>query len=63
MSDAPRITSVYSFTNGMTMVFDQNGKQMPEFQGLTAEVMPLIRAAGFTGDVPYGSYEPTRSET
>ncbi len=50
------ITNVYSFTNGMTMVFDQYGKQMPDFQGSTREVVPKIRAAGFAGEILYGSW-------
>jgi hypothetical protein len=45
----PKITNVYSFPNGMTMVFDQFGNQMPDYQGKTEEVMPKIKAAGFTG--------------
>jgi hypothetical protein len=52
MRDEPTITNVYSFTNGMTAVFDQHGQQMPEFQGRTEDVMPKIRAAGYTPDVP-----------
>jgi hypothetical protein len=47
----PVITNVYEFGNGMCMVYDQYGKQMPDFQGLTYECLPKIRAAGFTGDV------------
>lgn len=54
--DKPKITNVYSFTNGMTMVFDQFGQQMPDYQGRTEEVVPKIRAAGFTGEIPYGSF-------
>jgi len=54
--DCPRITNVYSFTNGMTMVFDQFGKQMPQYQGYTHEVMPLIKATGFDGPFEYGSF-------
>jgi hypothetical protein len=50
----PKITNVYSFPNGMTMVFDQFGHQMPEYQGKTEEVMPKIKATGFAG-------EPTRA--
>ena len=52
----PRITHVYAFTNGQTMVFDQFGKQMPEFQGQSAEVEPKIRAAGFSGDIAHGTW-------
>ena len=27
------LTNVYVFQNGMVMAFDQDGAQMPEFQG------------------------------
>ena len=47
-----KITNVYNWANGMTMVFDQYGQQMPEFQGRTEEVIPKIRAAGFGETVP-----------
>ena len=46
------ITHVYNFANGMTMVFDQYGQQMPDYQGYTEQVMPKIRAAGFASEVP-----------
>jgi hypothetical protein len=42
-----RIYDVINWSNGMTMVFDQHGEQMTEYQGRTEEVMPKIRAAGF----------------
>jgi hypothetical protein len=45
------ITNVYVFTNGMVMVFDQHGQQMPEYQGDAEEMMPKIRAAGYAADV------------
>lgn len=51
-----RITSVYSFTNGMCMVFDQHGQQMPEFQGYTSEMTPKIRAAGYAGAITRGAW-------
>lgn len=54
--EASRITSVYSFANGQTVVFDQYGQQMPEFQGKTEVVVPKIRAAGFTKEIPYGEW-------
>jgi hypothetical protein len=54
-----RITNVYNWANGMTMVFDQYGEQMPEFQGRTDEVMPKIRAAGFTQEVPTRQWRTT----
>ena len=42
--DHRRITSVYAFGNGMCMVFDQHGQQMPEYQGRTEEMRERIRA-------------------
>lgn len=54
----PKITTVYSFTNGMTMVFDQFGKQMPEYQGKTVDVLPKLWKAGFdqpVTEVQWGS--------
>lgn len=59
--DQQTITSVYHFTNGMVAVFDQHGQQMPEFQGEADDVIPKIRAAGFKGEIPYGSWR--RSST
>lgn len=56
--EPPRLTSAFSFTNGMTIAFDQHGQQMPEYGGRTTEAVPKIRAAGFTGKIPYGSYAP-----
>lgn len=35
----------------MTMVFDQYGQQMPDYQGRTEEVMPKLRDAGWTEPV------------
>lgn len=42
-----KIKRAYVFQNGMTMVFDQFGEQMPEFQGRQEEMVPKIKAAGF----------------
>jgi len=39
------IVAVYRFTNGMVMVFDENGKQVPEFQGRWEEKKEAIEAA------------------
>lgn len=39
----PQITHVYEFSNGMVMVFDQHGQQMPEFQGPKEDVEQAIR--------------------
>lgn len=46
-----RITTAYSFPNGMVMVFDQHGQQMPDFQGPLEEMLSKIRAAGFEGEI------------
>lgn len=53
--DELKITNVYHFTNGMVMVFDQHGQQMPEFQGKYEEVIEKIRE-NFTGEILYGSW-------
>lgn len=37
------ITTIYVFRNGMVVVFDQNGQQMPFFQGRQKEAMPKIK--------------------
>ncbi len=50
MSDDRRITTVYTFANGQCMVFDQHGKQMPEYQGRTEEKLEAIRA-NFNGEI------------
>ena len=42
--DEPRITKVYVFGNGMVMVFDQNGQQMPDYQGRVEQVRDKIRS-------------------
>lgn len=38
-----KIKTIFIFTNGMVAVFDQNGQQMPFFQGRKEEVMPKIK--------------------
>ncbi len=53
--EAPKITHVYLFENGMCMVFDQYDQQMPEFQGRSEEFIPKIKAAGFAGEIPHGT--------
>ena len=40
------VTQVYLFTNGMAMVFNQHGKQMPEFQGRIQEAFYKMHEAG-----------------
>lgn len=36
------IKKVIHWANGMVMVFDENGKQMPEYQGIYEEVKDKI---------------------
>lgn len=43
--EAARLTDVYCFDNGQVMAFDQNGQQMPQFQGARSEVWERIEAA------------------
>jgi len=38
-----RIKSVFVFQNGMVAVCDQNGEQMPYFQGEKAKAIPRIK--------------------
>lgn len=38
------IAEIFVFRNGMVAVLDQNGKQMPFFQGLQKEVMRKLKA-------------------
>jgi hypothetical protein len=52
----PRITNVYVFENGMCMVFDQNGKQMPEYQGEWVKVKDDILKVFDKERVQYGKW-------
>ena len=56
------IAAVYEFTNGMVMVFDEAGHQMPEYQGRLEEVRKKINDAA--PDVPwsYGSWRGRRTQ-
>ncbi len=38
----PRISNVYRWQNGMVMVFDQYGNQMPKYQGKWSECSEAI---------------------
>jgi hypothetical protein len=55
--DERKISDVYAFTNGMTIAFDQYGKQM--LRGRTNSVMPRIRAFGY--NKPVATFEWKRS--
>lgn len=53
---ASRITHVVRWENGMVMVFDQHGQQMPDYQGPWEEMRDKILAdkpAGVTIEGPY----------
>lgn len=47
--------SVILWTNGMCMVFDDQGQQMPEYQGYFEAVAPRINAV-FRGSWEYGDW-------
>ncbi len=47
------ITHVIIWQNGMVMVFDQYGEQMPEYQGRQEEMIPKIRAV-YSGVIEKG---------
>lgn len=42
MAEALRIDAVIRFPNGMVMVFDQHGEQMPDYQGVWTEMREKI---------------------
>ena len=60
MTDERKITNVYHWANGMTMVFDQFGEQMPEYQGPTAEMRQKLEAAGWRGSAEEQSWPTDR---
>lgn len=49
------ISSVILWTNGIVMVFDHDGQQMPAFQGYFERVAPRINAI-FRGSWEYGDW-------
>jgi hypothetical protein len=44
----------YIFGNGMLMVFDANGKQVSEYQGIADECLPKLKADYPNVSVSYG---------
>jgi hypothetical protein len=42
MEEKRIVTSAHIFPNGMLMVFDQHGKQIPELQGKATEVLQRL---------------------
>lgn len=38
----PKIAKVIKWSNGLVMVFDEEGKQMPQYQGHYKEMVGLI---------------------
>jgi hypothetical protein len=47
------INRVVRWDNGMVMVFDEYGEQMPEFQGEYSQVIDKILAAGWKGEIDH----------
>lgn len=45
MKKVKTINKVYVFANNMVAVFDENGEQIPEYQGYLPEVEDKIREA------------------
>jgi hypothetical protein len=52
------ISRVYRFQNDMVMVFDEHGKQIPEFQGPFEEVKEKIEVSASPATVFSGWREP-----
>ena len=44
MPDKMKITTVIKYSNGIVLVFDQNGEQMPDYQGRYSDVKDRILA-------------------
>lgn len=44
-----RLASVFFFPNGMVAVCDQDGHQMPQFQGTRGEALQKMRGADLSG--------------
>jgi hypothetical protein len=62
---APLPVHVYVFGNGMCMVFDQYGQQMPELQGTAIESAEKLRIAGYHGPIHAAEWRQSKpnSET
>jgi hypothetical protein len=54
--EAPVISHVYIWQNGLVMVFDQFGEQMPEYQGEEAEMLPKIREV-YSGTITWAVWK------
>lgn len=39
----PKVTRAIRWSNGILMCFDDEGKQVPEYQGVADEVLPRLR--------------------
>ncbi|QCL83367.1 hypothetical protein CFBP5875_01495 [Agrobacterium pusense] len=49
--EANNVDSVHLFLNGLVMTFDREGTQMPCFQGEAMEILPILAACGWEGEV------------
>lgn len=56
------VDQVHRFSNGLVIVFDREGNQMPCFQGPATEVLPLLVACGWNGDVHWSELKTSESE-
>ncbi len=61
MNESLKIKNVYVFGNGMVMVFDQFGQQMPEYQGRDEDVRAKIRAV-YSGPIVATDWRPNECE-
>lgn len=51
-----RVKSAYLWANGMLMVFDENGQQIPEYQGPVGEVGDKLAAVFPRSQWHHGSW-------
>ncbi len=58
LCDIPAPRAVYAFDNGMVVVFDANGHQIPALQGRIVDVWPLLRYHHTKDTVWYGNGGP-----
>ena len=54
------LTNCYHFQNGMVMAFDQNGEQMPDYQGRLSDVQDKIKCDFPTVKIEGAVWRPPR---
>ncbi|QOD63834.1 hypothetical protein HGK82_00750 [Ochrobactrum sp. MT180101] len=55
------IDSVHRFPNDQIATFDREGRQMPCFQGKATEILPLLAACGWKGNVQWSEFKERTS--